>query len=444
MLLVVVLLLVLNSVLAAYYRQRTYPNTTVAGYAVGATAYSALPEKVAAAKMLSGRITFTRSDKKSDVALTALGVSVDDTELRHNAATTKAWLPMANLLFPHAVPLATTMNETQFAETFKKLADVFKHDPVNAKIAKDKDFTITPEQNGFVLDEPAFKKLLTAKLASGEKTMEVPVRIVRPTIIKAQLQKPLAVLKKQLTTDIAIIYEGQRKDVTKEDKLTWYVPQDSGYVLSAGAVKQYVQAIGGSFGIGVANADETATGVIKSLETNVKQDFTLTKLDPTKTFSYCVAAKGLEYTMPILQAKLAQTYADPRGWSLGGKTRFVEVATGCDFTVWISAASEMPSFGDICDSTWSCRVGPNVVINADRWNGASDSWNAAGLNLEDYRSMVINHETGHWFGFNHSNCPGAGQLAPVMQQQSISLQGCTFNPWPLPSELAALTRSLGL
>jgi hypothetical protein len=104
----------------------------------------------------------------------------------------------------------------------------------------------------------------------------------------------------------------------------------------------------------------------------------------------------------------------------------------------------MTSFGGVCDSYYSCRSGRNVVINFDRWQGATDPWNAAGGSLEDYRVMVTNHETGHWLGFGHAFCPGAGQPAPVMQQQSISLQGCTFNPWPTASELAAAKSARGL
>jgi hypothetical protein len=109
----------------------------------------------------------------------------------------------------------------------------------------------------------------------------------------------------------------------------------------------------------------------------------------------------------------------------------------------------MSSFGDICDSLWSCTVHPNVIINYDRWRYASDAWNVAynseaGNRLDDYRSMVINHETGHWFGFNHVFCSASGQMAPVMQQQSIDLRGCAFNPWPLATEQTNLRNQLGL
>jgi hypothetical protein len=95
----------------------------------------------------------------------------------------------------------------------------------------------------------------------------------------------------------------------------------------------------------------------------------------------------------------------------------------------------MTSFSSGCGTEYSCRAGRYVIINQDRWLGATPSWNNAGGSLRDYRHMVINHETGHWLGHDHANCAGAGQPAQVMQQQSIDLQGCSFNPWPTASEL---------
>ncbi|HEX5017257.1 MAG TPA: DUF3152 domain-containing protein, partial [Actinomycetes bacterium] len=61
---------------------------------------------------------------------------------------------------------------------------------------------------------------------------------------------------------------------------------------------------------------------------------------------------------------------------------------------------------------------------------------SAGGNLRQYRAMVVNHETGHWFGLGHASCGGSGKLAPVMMQQSKGLEGCRPNPWPLPGEIA--------
>jgi hypothetical protein len=87
-----------------------------------------------------------------------------------------------------------------------------------------------------------------------------------------------------------------------------------------------------------------------------------------------------------------------------------------------------------CSADLSCTVFPLVWINDDRWLNATDSYNKAGLSLADYRTMVINHEVGHFLGHDHvSQCQNG--IAPVMLQQSTGLRGCTANSWPLANEL---------
>lgn len=154
-----------------------------------------------------------------------------------------------------------------------------------------------------------------------------------------------------------------------------------------------------------------------------------------RTVNYSVATKGqLKSSFEDFKKLANETLNSPLGWSRLGVT-FKEVASGGDFTLFLSQASEVPGFSSGCDSTYSCNVGRFVIINEDRWLGATDSWNQGGGSLRDYRHMVVNHETGHWLGQGHESCPGPGQPAPVMQQQSISLQGCSFNPWPVASEI---------
>ncbi|WP_408898596.1 DUF3152 domain-containing protein [Nocardioides sp. R1-1] len=133
--------------------------------------------------------------------------------------------------------------------------------------------------------------------------------------------------------------------------------------------------------------------------------------------------------------RLAQeTYDDPRGWRAKG-VRFRQVRRGGSFTLWLSQARLVPSYSSACSAQWSCRVGRNVVINVERWRGASPAWNRAGESLRDYRHMVVNHETGHWLGYGHAGCSRRGAPAPVMMQQSKGTHGCRFNPWPTPREL---------
>ena len=157
------------------------------------------------------------------------------------------------------------------------------------------------------------------------------------------------------------------------------------------------------------------------------------------TVTYDTTTRGTIYANFAEFRTLAnQTLNDSRGWARMNVT-FKEVTSGGQFTLVLAEANQLPTFSSGCSAQWSCNAGRYVVINQDRWQAATSSWNNAGGSLRDYRHMVINHETGHWLGHGHSTCSGAGNPAAVMQQQSIDLQGCTFNPWPLASELNSST-----
>jgi hypothetical protein len=157
----------------------------------------------------------------------------------------------------------------------------------------------------------------------------------------------------------------------------------------------------------------------------------------TVTVTYDVTTKGAVYaSLSEFKLQANQTLNDARGWSRMN-VKFVEVASGGQFTLVLAEASQLPTFSSGCSADWSCNAGRYVIINQDRWMGMTDSWKSAGGSLRDYRHMVVNHETGHWLGHSHEYCGGTGQLAPVMQQQSIDLKGCKFNPWPLASELTS-------
>nr|WP_246280207.1 DUF3152 domain-containing protein [Nocardioides daedukensis] len=152
-----------------------------------------------------------------------------------------------------------------------------------------------------------------------------------------------------------------------------------------------------------------------------------------RTVTYSVQTRGrIVAGVENFKKMSNETLNHPRGWRSDG-IAFRRVATGGSMILVLSEARKVPSFSSSCSAQWSCRVGKYVVINQDRWQDASSSWNRAGGSLRDYRHMVVNHETGHWLGWGHRGCSSGA--APVMTQQSIDLQGCRFNPWPLTSEL---------
>jgi hypothetical protein len=154
-----------------------------------------------------------------------------------------------------------------------------------------------------------------------------------------------------------------------------------------------------------------------------------------KVVTYTVATRGsVSASLSTFKRQAQETFDDPRGWRANG-IRFKRVSSRGDFTLVLSQASKVPSFSSICSTTYSCRVGRNVVINETRWKKATPAWDAKKGSLRDYRHMVVNHETGHWLEKGHAGCGGKGQLAPVMQQQSKGLNGCRINPWPKKGEL---------
>jgi hypothetical protein len=156
---------------------------------------------------------------------------------------------------------------------------------------------------------------------------------------------------------------------------------------------------------------------------------------PRRVVTYEVRTSGVtRSTAADLAASAADTYADPRGWSAAG-LGFQQVPSGGNFTLWLANPSRMEGFSSVCDAFYSCRVGRNVIINDDRFTGGSPYWPGS---VDDYRDLVVNHETGHWLGLGHRGCPGGGQPAPAMQQQSKGLNGCSPNPWPTESELRAV------
>jgi hypothetical protein len=149
---------------------------------------------------------------------------------------------------------------------------------------------------------------------------------------------------------------------------------------------------------------------------------------------YHVETRGdVSADVGVFKQQAQQTYDDPRGWR-GSGVRFRRVASGGAFTLVLAEASQVPRFSSGCSAEWSCRVGRFVIINQTRWLHASPMWHQVHRSLRDYRHMVVNHETGHWLGWDHRSCPRNGAPAPVMQQQSKGLDGCRANPWPTAAE----------
>src|SRR5262245_1711316 len=142
--------------------------------------------------------------------------------------------------------------------------------------------------------------------------------------------------------------------------------------------------------------------------------------------------RGLPFDGEDFAKAVHATLNDPRSWGHGGRLQFERVDHGSvQIRVSLSSATltdrlclPLRTFGRV-----SCWNGTRAVINAERWGLGAETY---GEDILSYREYVINHEVGHGLGHEHVRCPRRGALAPVMVQQTKSLEGCKPNQWPYP------------
>ncbi|MFG2644431.1 DUF3152 domain-containing protein [Streptomyces sp. NPDC048370] len=152
--------------------------------------------------------------------------------------------------------------------------------------------------------------------------------------------------------------------------------------------------------------------------------------------------KGLGLDPKLFADAVQKTLNDERSWAGKGAMTFERISSGDpEFVITLAspgttgvwcAKSDLDTTVDnvSCDSASTSRV----MINAFRWAQGSDTFGAKAMFA--YRQMLINHEVGHRLGHSHVTCRTPGALAPVMQQQTKSLDidgiKCRPNPWVHP------------
>jgi hypothetical protein len=152
---------------------------------------------------------------------------------------------------------------------------------------------------------------------------------------------------------------------------------------------------------------------------------------------------GLGVPLDEFAATVESILSDPRSWTGGATLRLQRVSgaggpvdaqqrSAWDFTIYLVSPQRSEEMcltdGLQTQQYTSCRLSDGrVVINSDRWLTAIPDYGAP---LAEYRAYAINHEVGHQLGHQHELCPGPGSPAPVMQQQTYGLKGCTAYGWP--------------
>lgn len=142
-----------------------------------------------------------------------------------------------------------------------------------------------------------------------------------------------------------------------------------------------------------------------------------------------VVDDGLKIRRVDVVTEVDRILADERSWIADGVTGFRRTADNADFTIIVASPDTVD---DLCaplgtGGYLSCRNGSRVILNVNRWTEATEWW-ADGI--DTYREYLVNHEVGHLLGHGHVGCPGEGEAAPVMMQQTKGLGACLANGWP--------------
>ncbi|MDN6706532.1 DUF3152 domain-containing protein [Corynebacterium glyciniphilum] len=196
--------------------------------------------------------------------------------------------------------------------------------------------------------------------------------------------------------------------------------------------------------------------------------------DDADTYSFVVEVEnGLETSSfgggDAFAAAVDATLSDPRSWISDGTFAFRHVSVtdrrAPDLRIRLTSPE---TTREVCgvqiELETSCFVqGPDVegerrgaadagrvIVNAARWVRGATTFEG---DLGSYRQYLLNHEVGHGLGFaRHQVCAEDGVLAPVMMQQTLSLNigeledleagaqygavgrdvTCRPNSWPYP------------
>jgi hypothetical protein len=151
---------------------------------------------------------------------------------------------------------------------------------------------------------------------------------------------------------------------------------------------------------------------------------------PLRTYEVLVEG-GLGVDAAAFAAAVERVLADPRSWTARGRRSLQRVPSGADLRVVLASPS---TTDELCaplrtDGRLSCGRERTAVLNVRRWLMGAPPY---GDDLDAYRTYLVNHEVGHTLGRGHAGCPGRGEPAPVMMQQTLGVGACRTSPWPFP------------
>jgi hypothetical protein len=432
-----------NALLSTYYSARVFPGVRLNGSKVGGLSYDQLNARINDIKDKPNLVAVISSVKYPLDTENLATINRDQIEREVWNAGRTTPLPVAGVIETLLSKTITTqwqINNGVLNNLSNELVYSVNRAPADAvPVVYNGQVFVIAEKTGSELDPARVATAIRLTYGYGASFVMTP-EPVDPKITSASYADYLADAQQILSLKLEIKFKTAVYNPTIQQLGQWMILEEpnNGISVNDQAVAAYITTIPGNFDrTGATNA------LISAIVTrqNLTYSPSISKLTPTPvlhsivnklpsaTYTYCTSATS-QAESEVLSDSVASTLTDSTGWSLGGRLRFAPVQNNCNLSIRLVRATQMSSLSATCSGQSTCRLGNQIELNLSNWMVPPTTWTQG---TGSYRQQMIEHEIGHWLGFDHGSCTLKSSAVPILESPTVILNGCSPNWYQLSS-----------
>ncbi len=276
-----VVFIFVNFISYCLFLHRTYPNTQVASYSIGATDYRSLAQKINGLPILPSSISLTGRGHNFSIPPAQLGIQLNDAQITV-AAQSRSWLPIENFITAHKVPVSLQVNQTSLTKKLQALASIDKQAATNAQISlQNNQFVLVSSTDGYQLNVAQASSLITKTMRQNGVTIKLPFSSVAPTVTDNKLEPTLQQLRAQQGIFLNYTYNGTSTRPSAATIASWYSLVNNQYVIQSSKIQAYIVQAGATDGIHVSNLNALVSQTETAVQKASSKTFALTAVPIT-------------------------------------------------------------------------------------------------------------------------------------------------------------------
>jgi lipoprotein-anchoring transpeptidase ErfK/SrfK len=317
---VVLLFVFINLTVYGIFLNRTFPNTNIAKYSLGATDYNALSKKIGSLPLLPPSISLQGTGQTFSVATSQIGVEVNSSQIVQ-ASHKRSWLPVANFFVAHNLKGQFKVNQDTLTFKLNEIATTDQVAATDAQIAlQNNQFTLINSKNGFRLNLTQAAKLISMEVVNGNTSIKLPFNTILPKVSDASLEPTLQQLRAQLGVSISYTYNGNTIKVSTVTVAGWYAETNGQFSIQPSSIQAYINQLGAANNIQVKNLSD----LVSQTETTIQ------KASPTTLT--LIAAPATICSPNSLNQLIIVSISQRHMWACSGSTQVYDsaVVTGME------------------------------------------------------------------------------------------------------------------